>query len=150
MLRAVIIVLLISYQAAFGLMGSAGLHAMMGVHHGCYQHAASVSKREVANLSSPKPCRGHCCHRHQASVQTQTKCERPDQTPHDRHESPPHDHDHCWLCDLWLSISASAALPVEVAVVLLPVADAPHRDCVAVSPVLNAACFIRGPPAFSA
>ena len=149
MLRFVTTALLVSYQAAFGLMGSAGLHAVMGVHHGCYQHAASVGKGEVSHPAPLKQCHGHCCHRHPAPVKVPTKCDSHNSTPGDKHESPPHDHDHCWLCDLWLSMFAPVALPSEVAVVLLPVADALHGKCVVASPVLNAACFIRGPPSFA-
>jgi len=146
MLRQVITVLLMSYQATMGLMGSAGLHAVFGAHHGCWQHAISASQADGVKPSPSKQRHGHCCHRHPVPCQPSSQSDRQSQTSDEKHESPPHDHENCWLCDLWLSISAPMKLPTEVVVVLLPTADAPHRVCLAASLVLNAACSIRGPP----
>lgn len=147
MLRCVMTVLLMTYQAAFGLMGSAGLHAVFGVHHGCREHAISASQFEHENSSTPQRCHSHCCHRHQAQSRLPSQCGQSDHTSDKKHESTPHKHGDCWLCDLWFSISAPVELPTEVVVVLLPVADAPQGKYVAASPALKADCFIRGPPA---
>ena len=145
MFQHVIAVMLMSYQAALGLMGSAGLHAVMGVHHGCHQRTGSVSENRVAKSLRPKPCQGHCCHGH-VSDQAKSEDEHRHPTPTDRHQSRPHQHDHCWLCDLWILMSAPASGDSQVALSLPPAGDARQWKCVVALPVMNAAHFIRGPP----
>lgn len=146
MLRRVMTVLLMTYQAAFGLMGSAGLHAVLGLNHGCCAHAFSAGQSEHDASSHPQLCRSHCCRHHHSAPRLPANGGQSDQTSDKEHESTPHNHGDCWLCDFWFSISAPVKLPTEVLVVLLPVADAPQGECIAASPVLYAAAFIRGPP----
>lgn len=138
MFRKVTHSLLLAIFAGISLLGSAGLHQLLGAAHHGHSHHLVQANEVTASQTATAHQHAECKHHHH-------RAETPATPAHQHgHPTPAHDHD-CPVCD-WFAQSFFAELPASTLLVFEALEVRPLALEVVVTQRLEGVPPVRGPP----